>query len=213
MGTLTANLHLMMNTFYRPTPGRYKLLCEGRAFPSDQVLLPSPYASVPYPTFPIVLKYAFASQVQLHGFKPEDAIIEMNPRQGEFTLREEDILEVIEKHGSSIALVIFSGVQYYTGQWFPMQSITKAAKAQVRFYTFMPGSSSALGECPQTCNVRPVYFSQSQHLLRFYVPARLIGAIYRVVFVGGTWLMRSETSPSLFTIGTSTGQYGAATSI
>lgn len=110
MGTLTANLHLMMDTFYRPTPKRYKLLCEGRAFPSDQ--------------------YAFASQVQLHGFKPEDAIIEMNPRQGEFALREEDILEVIEKQGPSIALVIFSGVQYYTGQWFPMQSITKAAKAQ-----------------------------------------------------------------------------------
>ena len=76
--------------------------------------------------------------MQLHGFKPEDAIIEINPRQGDFTLREEDILEVIEQHGSSIALVIFSGVQYYTGQWFPMQSITKAAKAQVRFYPFMP---------------------------------------------------------------------------
>ncbi|KAI0306522.1 kynureninase [Multifurca ochricompacta] len=110
MGTLTANLHLMMNTFYKPTPERYKLLCEAKAFPSDQ--------------------YAFASQVQLHGFNPEDSIIEMFPRQGEFYLREEDILEVIEEQGSSIALVIFSGVQYYTGQWFPMQSITKAAKAQ-----------------------------------------------------------------------------------
>ncbi|KAI0256755.1 kynureninase [Lactifluus subvellereus] len=110
MGTLTANLHLMMSTFYKPTPERYKLLCEGKAFPSDQ--------------------FAFASQVQLHGFDPKDAIIEMLPRQGDFFLREEDILEVIEKQGSSIALVIFSGVQYYTGQWFPMQSITKAAKAQ-----------------------------------------------------------------------------------
>ncbi len=79
--------------------------------------------------------------MQLHGFKPEDAIIEMHPRQGEFSLREEDILEVIEKHGSSIALVIFSGVQYYTGQWFPMKAITKAAKAQVRFYPFIPASS------------------------------------------------------------------------
>jgi len=68
--------------------------------------------------------------VKLHGFSPEDAIIEMFPREGEFSLREEDILEVIEKQGPSIALVIFSGVQYYTGQWFPMQSITKAAKAQ-----------------------------------------------------------------------------------
>lgn len=92
--------------------------------------------------------------MQLHGFKPEDAIIEMNPRQGEFTLREEDILEVIEKHGSSIALVIFSGVQYYTGQWFPMQSITKAAKAQVRFCPFIP--APALGD---TCNVRSWTFS------------------------------------------------------
>ncbi|KAH9981245.1 kynureninase [Lactifluus volemus] len=110
MGTLTANLHLMMNTFYKPTPDRYKLLCEGKAFPSDQ--------------------YAFASQVKLHGFDPKDAIIEMFPRQGEFFLREEDILEVIEKQGSSITLAIFSGVQYYTGQWFPMPSITKAAKAQ-----------------------------------------------------------------------------------
>ncbi|KAI0302089.1 pyridoxal phosphate-dependent transferase [Russula brevipes] len=83
MGTLTANLHLMMNSFYKPTPERYKLLCEGKAFPSDQ-----------------------------------------------FSLREEDILDVIEAQGPSIALVIFSGVQYYTGQWFPMQAITKAAKAQ-----------------------------------------------------------------------------------
>ena len=86
-------------------------------------------------------KYAFASQVQLHGFDPKGAIIEMFPREGEFCLREEDILEVIEKQGPSIALVIFSGVQYYTGQWFPMQSITKAAKAQVRFFTLPPGDS------------------------------------------------------------------------
>jgi hypothetical protein len=76
--------------------------------------------------------------VQLHGFDPKDAIIEMFPREGEFSLREEDILEVIEKQGPSIALVIFSGVQYYTGQWFPMQSITKAAKAQVRVFPLLP---------------------------------------------------------------------------
>lgn len=79
--------------------------------------------------------------MQLHGFDPKDAIIEMFPREGEFCLREEDILEVIEKQGPSIALVIFSGVQYYTGQWFPMQSITKAAKAQVRVFPFPRGDS------------------------------------------------------------------------
>lgn len=110
MGTLTANLHLMMNTFYKPTPERYKILCEARAFPSDQ--------------------YAFASQALAHGLTPSDAVLELYPREGEFTLREEDILQVIEKEGSTIALVIFGGCQYYTGQVFPMQKITEAAQKQ-----------------------------------------------------------------------------------
>ncbi|KAH7923501.1 kynureninase [Leucogyrophana mollusca] len=110
MSTLTANLHLMMAAFYKPTPDRYKILCEAKAFPSDQ--------------------YAFASQALLHGYDPGVAIVEMSPRVGEFTLRESDILDVIAKEGPSIALVIFSGVQYYTGQWFPMRTITSAAKEQ-----------------------------------------------------------------------------------
>ncbi|TFK54972.1 kynureninase [Heliocybe sulcata] len=110
MGTLTANLHLMMNLFYKPTSSRYKILCEARAFPSDQ--------------------YAFASQALLHEHNPEDAVLEISPQEGEFTLREEDILKVIREQGQSIALVLFSGVQYYTGQWFPMKSITEAAKEQ-----------------------------------------------------------------------------------
>ncbi|KAJ7343575.1 pyridoxal phosphate-dependent transferase [Mycena albidolilacea] len=110
MGTLTANLHLMMDSFYKPTPERYKILCEAHAFPSDQ--------------------YAFASQALAHGLDPAKAVLEMSPRPGEYTLREEDILDTIAREGSSIALVLFSGVQYYTGQWFPMQSITRAAQAQ-----------------------------------------------------------------------------------
>ncbi|KIJ16813.1 kynureninase [Paxillus involutus ATCC 200175] len=110
MGTLTANLHLMMSAFYKPTSTRFKILCEGKAFPSDQ--------------------YAFASQASLHGYDPSEAIIEMFPRDGEFTLRESDTLDVITKEGPSIAIVIFGGVQYYTGQWFPMKAITNAAKAQ-----------------------------------------------------------------------------------
>ncbi|KZT26285.1 kynureninase [Neolentinus lepideus HHB14362 ss-1] len=110
MGTLTANLHLMMNLFYMPTSTRYKILCEARAFPSDQ--------------------YAFASQVALHGLNPKDAILEVSPREGEFTLREDDILKVIREQGETIALVLFSGIQYYTGQWFPMKSIAQAAKEQ-----------------------------------------------------------------------------------
>ncbi|KIK59774.1 hypothetical protein GYMLUDRAFT_168744 [Collybiopsis luxurians FD-317 M1] len=110
MSTLTANLHLMMDSFYKPTQDRYKILCEGKAFPSDQ--------------------YAFASQAQAHGLDPAKAVLEIFPRPGEFCLREEDILDVIEKEGASIALVIFSGVQYYTGQSFPIQAITKKAKEQ-----------------------------------------------------------------------------------
>ncbi|KAJ7685095.1 pyridoxal phosphate-dependent transferase [Mycena polygramma] len=110
MGTLTANLHLMMDSFYKPTAERFKILCEARAFPSDQ--------------------YAFASQALAHGLDPAKAVLELSPRPGEYTLREQDILDTIAREGSSIALVIFSGVQYYTGQWFPMQSITRAAQAQ-----------------------------------------------------------------------------------
>ncbi|KAH9842665.1 kynureninase [Rhodofomes roseus] len=109
MGTLTANLNLMMNTFYKPTKERYKILCEVKAFPSDQ--------------------YAIASQVVSRGFD-SSAIIEMSPRPGEYTLRTIDILDVIAREGASIALVLFSGVQYYTGQTFAMETITRAAKEQ-----------------------------------------------------------------------------------
>ncbi|KIM49215.1 hypothetical protein M413DRAFT_438380 [Hebeloma cylindrosporum] len=108
MGTLTNNLHLMMDSFYKPTSTRYKILCEARAFPSDQ--------------------YAFASQALAHGLDPATTILELSPREGEFTLREKDILDAIEKEGDSIALVLFSGIQYYTGQWFPMPAVTKKAQ-------------------------------------------------------------------------------------
>ncbi|KAG6850581.1 hypothetical protein H0H93_011249 [Arthromyces matolae] len=75
-------------------------------------------------------QYAFASQVRARGLDPATAIIEVSPREGEYTLREEDILEIVAKEGPSIALVLFSGIQYYTGQWFPMESITRKAKEQ-----------------------------------------------------------------------------------
>ncbi|KZT31819.1 kynureninase [Sistotremastrum suecicum HHB10207 ss-3] len=110
MSTLTANLHLLMGSFYKPTSTRYKILCETKAFPSDQ--------------------YAFTSQVIAHGLDPQDAILELHPRPGEYHLREEDILKTISEQGSSIALVLFSGIQYYTGQFFPIKSVTEAAIAQ-----------------------------------------------------------------------------------
>jgi kynureninase len=109
MNQLTVNLHLMFVSFYRPTATRYKIIMEAGAFPSDQ--------------------YAVESQVRYHGFEPADAIVELSPRQGEYTLREEDILESIAKHGDSVALVMMGGVNYYTGQFYPLEKICAAAHA------------------------------------------------------------------------------------
>lgn len=106
MNNLTVNLHLMMVSFYRPTATRYKIIMEAGAFPSDQ--------------------YAMESQVRFHGFNPADAIIEVSPREGEYHLRTEDIIETINKNANETALVMFSGVQYYTGQAFDVEAITKA---------------------------------------------------------------------------------------
>lgn len=107
MNQLTTNLHLMMVSFYRPKGTRYKILMEAGAFPSDM--------------------YAVQSQAEYHGFQYDEAVIEISPRDGEFTLRMEDILETIEANRDEIALVFFSGVQYYTGQAFDIPAITKAA--------------------------------------------------------------------------------------
>ena len=105
--SLTTNLHLLMVSFYRPTKDRFKILCEAKAFPSDQ--------------------YALESQVKFHGFDPSDAIIEVAPREGEHTIRHEDIIQTINDNADSLALVMMGGVNYYTGQLFDMKAITKAA--------------------------------------------------------------------------------------
>ncbi|MGB2703144.1 MAG: kynureninase, partial [Chitinophagaceae bacterium] len=109
MNSLTVNLHLLMVSFYRPTKTRYKIICEAKAFPSDQ--------------------YAFETQAKYHGFNPGDAVIEVSPREGEYTLRKEDIISAIHQHGDSVAVVLFGGVNYYTGQLFDMKAITEAAHA------------------------------------------------------------------------------------
>lgn len=105
MGSLTNNLHLLMISFYRPTTKRYKIMMEANAFPSDQ--------------------YAIESQVLFHGFNPKDSIIEIAPRDGEHTLRTEDILAAIEENKNDLALVMFGGVNYLSGQYFNLEKITE----------------------------------------------------------------------------------------
>ena len=109
MNQLTVNLHFLMVSFYRPSKQRYKIICEAKAFPSDQ--------------------YAIESQIKFHGFTPADAIIEVAPRAGEYSLRTEDIISTIQQHSSETALILFGGVNYYSGQVLDMESITKAAHA------------------------------------------------------------------------------------
>ena len=109
MNSLTVNLHLMMVSFYRPTASRHKILIEKKAFPSDV--------------------HAVVSQILHHKLDPSISLIEISPREGETLLRTEDIEAVIRAEGDSIALVLFSGVQYYTGQLFDMGRISAAAKS------------------------------------------------------------------------------------
>src|ERR1041385_5084974 len=106
MNQLTVNLHLLMVSFYRPTKQRYKILCEAKAFPSDQ--------------------YALQSQVKFHNYDPKDALLELAPREGEYNVRHEDILAAIEKNKDALALIMIGGVNYFSGQVFDMKAITEA---------------------------------------------------------------------------------------
>ncbi|MFH6604725.1 kynureninase [Maribacter algicola] len=108
MNTLSVNLHLLMVSFYRPTSKRYKIICEEKAFPSDQ--------------------YMLLSQVRFHGLDPSNAIVELKKRPGEHFWHTDDILDKIEEVGDELALVLIGGVNYYNGQVFDMKRITKAGK-------------------------------------------------------------------------------------
>ncbi|MCB0638801.1 MAG: kynureninase [Lewinella sp.] len=105
MNTLTVNLHLLMVSFYRPTPGRYKILIESDAFPSD--------------------RYAVESQLRFHGYDPAEALLELTPRPGEVLIRKEDIAAMLAEQGAQIALLMIGGVNYYTGQYFDLKGITE----------------------------------------------------------------------------------------
>src|SRR5437899_3771109 len=108
MNSLTVNLHLMMATFYRPTKSRFKILMEEPAFPSDT--------------------YAIKSQIVHHGFDPKEVLVLARPREGELTVRHDDIEAALDKDGEQIAVVLIAGVNFFTGQLFDIERITAAAQ-------------------------------------------------------------------------------------
>ncbi len=112
MNSLTVNLHLMMTSFYRPTRERHRILLEEHAFPSDD--------------------YAAESQAVVHGFDPAEALVRLRPdaREGKHTIDTADVARVLEREGESFALVLLPGVQYYTGQAFEIEAITRLAHAK-----------------------------------------------------------------------------------
>jgi len=116
MNALTVNIHLLLVSFYQPNENRKKIIIERGTFPSDQ--------------------YAIKSQIKFHGLDPEDTLIELSPREGETTLRTKDILATVSDINEELATVILGGVNYYTGQVFDMQSITKAGHKAGAFVGF-----------------------------------------------------------------------------
>ena len=135
--SLTTNLHLLLISFYRPTKTRFKILCEKKAFPSDQ--------------------YALQSQVEIHNLKPEDCIVEVEPRKGEQTIRNEDIVSKIKEIGPELALVMIGGVNYYSGQVFDMKTITKAGHEVGAFVGF--DLAHGVGDFPLKLNEWKVDFA------------------------------------------------------
>jgi kynureninase len=110
MNSLTVNLHLLFVSFYRPTAKRNKILIESNAFPSDH--------------------YAVESQIKFHGYDPKTSLLEIKPPEGESAIRTEDIEELIDNKGDSIALIWIAGVNYYSGQAFEMEKIAKAGHSK-----------------------------------------------------------------------------------
>ncbi len=137
MNTLTVNLHMLMLSFYRPKGKRYRILMEAGAFPSDQ--------------------YAIETQVRMYGYDPNDAIIEISPREGAYTIADEDITAAINEAGESLAVVMIGGVNYYTGQFFDLEGITKAAHSVGAYAGF--DLAHAVGNIPLSLHAWDVDFA------------------------------------------------------
>jgi kynureninase len=128
MNSLTVNLHLMMATFYRPTKSRFKILMEEPAFPSDT--------------------YAIKTQIAHYGLDPNDVLILARPRKGEFTIQTQDIVDLINGHADQLAVVMFAGVNFFTGQLFDIERITAAAQTRGIVVGF--DLAHAIGNVPLT---------------------------------------------------------------
>lgn len=109
MNSLTVNLHLMMVSFYRPTPERSAIVIEDTAFPSDS--------------------YAVRSQAALHGLDPDTTVVRLRPREGEAGLRSEDVVGYLQQHGTQVAMVLLGAVNYFSGEFLDIPSITAAGHA------------------------------------------------------------------------------------
>jgi kynureninase len=108
MNALTVNIHLLLVSFYQPTEDRFKIIIEKGAFPSD--------------------RYAVESQIKFHGFDPDNALVELEPRSGERCLRTNDILNTLRENENTVATIMIGGVNYYTGQAFDMGKITETGR-------------------------------------------------------------------------------------
>lgn len=126
MNSLTANLHFLMVSFYRPETKRFKILIEDKAFPSDH--------------------YAVESQIRFHGHDPADALIIVRPPKGMTYIPDDVIIDTIEQHKDELVLVMLSGINYYTGQLFDMKSITQKAHSIGAFAGF--DLAHAIGNVP-----------------------------------------------------------------
>jgi kynureninase len=109
MNSLTVNLHLLMVSFYRPTPARHRIVIEDAAFPSDS--------------------HAVRSQAAFHGYDPDEAVVRLRPRPGEAVLRTSDVLDFLDREGSGVALVLLGAVNYYSGELMDLPAITAAGQA------------------------------------------------------------------------------------